>query len=896
MSYVDAFFDREADTIRIVERVNGKRVFKDVQAKYTFYYADPKGKYKSTYGEPLTRIVCKNTKEFKKEISINRHRKLFESDTNPIFQCLSEQYLGKDSPKLNVAFWDIETDFDPERGFAPVDNPFMPITAITVYLQWADALVTVAVPPKGLSLEQAQEMCNKRWPDGSVILFDNDKQGNGERAMLEMFLDLIEDADVHSGWNSEGYDVPYTVNRIKRVLSADDTRRFCLWDQKPKRREYEKFGKLSETYDTIGRVHMDYLNLYRKYTYEERHSYKLDAIGEYEVGENKTVYEGTLDQLYNEDFEKFIEYNRQDVALLDKLDKKLRFIDLANELAHANTVLLQTTMGAVAVTEQAIVNEAHRRGMQVPNRKEHETTGAAGAYVAYPKKGLHKWVGSMDLNSLYPSVIRSLNMAPESIVGQLRPEQTDAMIHEATTLKKKSFAAAWEGHFGSLEYEAVMEQRKDFMVTVDWEDGSSDVLSAAEVHKLVFDSNMPWMLSANGTIFTHEFEAVIPGILKRWYAERKELQAKLKEAIKAGDKDAIEYWDKRQLVKKINLNSLYGAILNPGCRFFDKRIGQSTTLTGRQIVKHMSAEVNKVTTGEYDHVGETVIYGDTDSVYFSAYPVLEKEIQAGTIPWSKDNVITLYNQIAEQVNSTFGSFMLDAFHCPGSRSDVIAAGREIVAESGLYISKKRYAALVIDDEGNRKDVDGKTGKVKAMGLDLRRADTPPYMQEFLLKILTRVLEGAEQQEIIDSIIAFRKDFESRPAWEKGTPKRVNNLNKFRTLEEKQGKANMPGHVRAALNWNTLKRVHGDKYSQDIVDGMKTIVCKLKPNPLGYTSIGYPTDELRLPGWFTELPFDEKAMAETIIDNKIDNLIGVLNYPLQDTKQTNTFNNLFNFGD
>ena len=165
-----------------------------------------------------------------------------------------------------------------------------------------------------------------------------------------------------------------------------------------------------------------------------------------EVGENKTVYEGTLDQLYNNDFKKFIEYNRQDVALLDKIDKKLRFIDLANEIAHDNTVLLQTTMGAVAVTEQAIINETHNRGMQAPNRVQHEgQTAAAGAYVAYPKKGVHEWIGSMDLNSLYPSVIRAMNMAPETIIGQLRPDMTDEMLHDAQTLEKKSFAAAWEG-------------------------------------------------------------------------------------------------------------------------------------------------------------------------------------------------------------------------------------------------------------------------------------------------------------------------------------------------------------------------------------------------------------------------------------------------------------------
>ncbi len=884
MPYVDAFFDRDADIIRAVERRDGKRHYQEYQAKYTFYYEDAKGKHKSIYGDPLTRIVCKNTKDFRKELAINKGKKMFESDVNPIFQCLSEHYLNQDAPKMNVAFFDIETDFDPERGFADPSDPFMPITAITVHLQWLDALITFAMPPKTLTMEQAQAECAD---------FENTYLYEKEGDMLQAFLDVLEDADIISGWNSEGYDIPYTVNRVSRVLSKDDTRRFCLWKQLPKRREFEKYGKTAETFDTIGRVHMDYLELYRKYTYEERHTYRLDAIGEMEVGENKTVYEGTLDQLYNNDFKKFIEYNRQDVALLDKLDKKLRFIDLANEIAHDNTVLLQTTMGAVAVTEQAIINESHNRGMIAPNRKEHEGgTAAAGAYVAYPKKGVHEWIGSMDLNSLYPSVIRAMNMAPETIVGQLRPDMTDEMLHNATTLEKKSFAAAWEGRFGSLEYEAVMEQRKDVSLTLDLEDGTSHVLSGAEIYKLIFDNNQPWMLSANGTIFTWEKEGVVPGLLKRWYAERKDLQKMLKKAKDAENEAEIVFWDKRQLVKKINLNSLYGAILNPGCRFFDKRIGQSTTLTGRQIAKHMSAEVNKIVTGEYDHVGKAIIYGDTDSVYFSAYPILKPEVEAGTIPWGKDNVITLYDQICEQANTTFPDFMNKAFHCPKQRSDVIAAGREVVADTGLYITKKRYAVRVYDLEGFRTDSDGKLGKVKAMGLDLKRSDTPVFMQNFLKELLDMVLQLKPEQELLESISAFRREFKERPGFEKGSPKRANKIGHYQRLEEKQGKANMPGHVRASINWNTLKRMNGDKYSQEIVDGMKVIVCKLKQNPLGYTSVAYPTDELRLPDWFKELPFDGDAMEEVIIDNKLDNLIGVLKYDLESTKQSTTFNSLF----
>ena len=549
MSYVDALWDRDKDIIKIVERVNGRREFREFPTRYVFYYKDPRGKFKSTLGDTCTRVTCKTWKDYLKEQKINKHRGLYEADVNPIYRLLEENYLGQDAPNLQKAFFDIEVDFDPQRGYASPEDPFMPITAITVNLQWMDSLITLALPPKTLSMEDAKY---------AVKDFPNTHLFETEAEMLNTFLDLIQDADIVSGWNSEGYDIPYTVNRVTRVLSKEDTRRFCLWNQYPKKREYEKFGRTQETYDFIGRQHLDSLELYRKYTYEERHTYRLDAIGEMEIGENKTVYEGTLDQLYNNDFRTFIEYNRQDVALLDKLDKKLRFIDLANELAHANTVLLPTTMGAVAVTEQAIINEAHRRGFVVPNRVHREpgSEPAAGAYVAYPKKGLHDWIGSMDLNSLYPSVIRALNMDPATVVGQLRQTYTQEQIDNEMTLRKKSFAAAWEGRFGSLEYDAVMDQRKDLAITIDWENGEEDNMSAAEVYRLIFESNQPWVLTANGTILTTEYDGVIPGLLKRWYEERQEMQAKKKQAQEAGNKIEEAFWDKRQLVKKINLNSL----------------------------------------------------------------------------------------------------------------------------------------------------------------------------------------------------------------------------------------------------------------------------------------------------------------------------------------------------
>ena len=902
MSYVDAVHSRDEDRIYVVERdQNGKRQYKEFSTNYVLYYPDHKGKHRSIYGNPVSRFSTRKRQEFEKEKRIHSGKNLFESDVPVIFRCLSENYLKAEPPKLHTCFFDIEVDFDPDKGFSPTSDPFNPVTAISCYLDWLNQLVTMVIAPKHMSKETAKEICAEF---DNCLLFDNEKE------MFDVFFQLIEDADVLTGWNSEGYDIPYMVNRVTRVMSKDDTRKFCLMGQLPKPRTYERFGKEEQTYDLVGRIHMDYLQLYKKYNYESRHSYKLDAIGEMEVGENKTQYEGTLDQLYNKDFKKFIEYNRQDTMLVYKIHDKLKFLELANQLAHENTVLLPTVMGSVAMIEMAIFNEAHERGLVVPDKKRRnenaeETTQAAGAFVATPKRGMHEYVGAVDINSLYPSVIRALNMAGETIIGQVRQTLTDKYMDDKgkqlASLKKRfkegdddvTGAILWEGLFGVLEYTSIMNQERGTILTIDYEDGRSVEMSAAEIWKLVFDSHKPWMLSANGTIFTYEKEGVVPGLLTRWYSERKEMQAKAKAAYGT---DQYEYYDKRQLVRKILLNSAYGALLNEHCRFYDKRIGQSVTLSGRQIVKHMMSHINETIAGQYSHDGEAIVYGDTDSCYFSAYPILKSQIDNGELEWSKETCIGLYDSIADQANDSFPAFMERAFHAPRKNGAIIKAGRELIGDRAIFITKKRYAINIFDKEGKRKDINGKMGDIKAMGLDLKRADTPKYIQEFLMDVLQMVIQqGKGRDDVIERIKEFKTVLSDQDSWTKGSPKSVNNLTKHTIAFEKTGKCGV-GHARAAINWNYLRRVYSDNYSQKIIDGMKIVVCKLKDNALGFTSIAYPTDELRLPQWFKDLPFDDLLMESTLVDEKIDNLIGVLDWDIKSNINTNsTFDELFTFG-
>lgn len=979
MSYVDGIFNKNTSIINIVERVGGKRIYKEYPADYSFYVADPKGTHRSIYGDPVIKVKARTADEILRLKRMHSQKKTFESDINQVFKCIEANYLNQESPALHVAFFDIETDFDKDRGYSSPEEAFNPITSIAVYLQWLEQIVCLAVPPKTLTIEEGETIAKIV---GNTIIFDN------EADMLSTFLTLIEDADVISGWNSEGFDIPYTVNRVTKLLGKPETRKFCLWNHPPKKRKYERFGTESVTYDTIGRIHLDYLQLYKKYNYEERHSYSLNNIGELEVGEKKVDYKGTLDQLYNNDFEKFLRYNIQDTMLLDRIDKKLQFIDLANSIAHGNAVLLPSTMGAVAVTEQAITVEAHVHGLVVPdkNRDDKGDIRAAGGWVQHPKKGFHEWIGSSDLNSLYPSVLRALNASPETIVGQLRTNKTLAELHafESSNKSTDTFASWWNDRFNTLEMQNFLDNDNYETMFLDMEDGSTFEVTGAELRQLVFDSGQPWCISANGTIFNTTTEGIIPRLLSRWYSERKALKYRqysymmvtdnekldgisisdtiftdndidlsvklsdpyheqtafdlttMKKLINEGDKDKIieyinlhhlhvrnnkvvarnqtetkkyiSFWDKRQLVKKINLNSLYGGLLNQHCRYFDQRLGQSTTLTGRTIAKHMAARTNELITGIYDHTGESIIYGDTDSVYFSAYPTLKPEIESGKFDWNKESVIDLYDNISKMVSDSFPEHLLKLLNIPLQRSEgVIAAGREIVAISGLFIVKKRYACLVYDNEGERMDVNGKHGKLKSTGLDLRRSDTQKVVQDFLSDILLYTLLGRGEDHVIGMIREFKEKFENMRPWEKGAPKSVNNLSSYKDMLdiELMGKmkfggpkvknARLPGHVRGSINWNNLRDLNNDFHTMKAVDGSKIAMCYLLENRHKITSICYPVDEPHLPLWFTELPFDEKTMMEKNVDKKVENLLGVLKWDLSRTsKDSELMESLFDF--
>lgn len=334
------------------------------------------------------------------------------------------------------------------------------------------------------------------------------------------------------------------------------------------------------------------------------------------------------------------------------------------------------------------------------------------------------------------------------------------------------------------------------------------------------------------------------------------------------------YYNMLQQIRKILLNSLYGSLLNKGSRFYDKRLGQSVTLTGRVITKHMASTINQQITGKYEHIGGVVYYGDTDSVYFSVHDYFTRELKLD-FEFTVENVIALYQRMGEVVSESFPAFMDNTFNTGLKNGRIIDAGLEAIGKSGLFWAKKRYVMLKVWDDGFTKDpTDMKS--LKAMGIEIKRSDTALYIQKFLQNMLLQLLNGATEPELRKLVSDFKKDFAKQQPWELASPKTVKKLSKWTTVVESGGSCSV-GHVTAALNWNKLRAIAGDLRVPHATDGTRILVCKLKPkNHLNMTCIGYPVEVGdNLPQWFTELPFDWDAMEKAVMEKKLSNLFSIL---------------------
>lgn len=891
MSYIDA--KRIGDVVFVTERINGVRKIRTYPAPFYYYIEEDDGPYTSMFGKKLSRINCATHRDFQDQLNYCKLNGIttYESDVRIEYKLLEKEYCDKEIDPPHVLFVDIETETDPLKGFANYENPYGEINAITNHLKWLSLTKTYARIPPTLTMAEAIELT-----DGieNLWLFED------EKSLLDAFYEDIKDADIITGWNSAFYDLPYIIQRTRIVYgkeSIEDIKSITEFEpndesmiqlmglspfdfQLPYLKAVEMYGRLQPTFQLSGRIHIDYQELYEKFSAEELHSYRLDYVLKHELGEGKVAYDGTLDQLWKEDFRKFIEYSIQDVDGLVKLDQKKKFVDLANSMAHQSCVAIKEALGSVAIIEQAILVLLHKNKQIASDKKDaHSGPPVAGAFVYDPIGGMYEWICSFDINSLYPSVIRMLNISPETVLGQFDITETE---NELIRLVDQGFAEnrteAWRFFTGVLEYHEIADKKSDKLLTLVTEDGERLTQTAAEWHRYLSENDL--CVTANGTVFDTVKQGIIPYALTLWYTERKKFQKLKKEFGNKGDKDAEAYWDMRQYVLKIFLNSCYGALLNAYFRFHDPRFGQSTTLSGRVVTKHMIKQANLILDNVYDF-GKNTIYGDTDSCYLSLKTIAD-QLNKDDPDYVK-TIVASADQIGEEINASFPSKMAELFFVTEEQGNIIASGREVVARRGIFKDKikKRYALYVIDLEGKP------VNKLKIMGMETQRSDTPKWIQTFLQECVELVvMEGRPWEDLKDKIFEFKQEFFDRDVWSLGRPCRVSNLSigKKKRADFEAGKIENPRlhfSVIAADNFNKYHAFYNDTLMYPIIDGDKIEVIDLKldnrTNPLRLESIAIPVGATLFSPWVKNLPVDSKTAYAKLVIKKLDNIFSMMGW-------------------
>lgn len=891
MSYISAITRK--NEVWVWERnENGREIIK-YPGIFEFYAKNKSGQHQSLYDEPLQLYSYDTNDEFqqfKQLIGNGGFSRLYESDIRPELKVLSKQYHNVTAPKLQFTLWDIEVDYHPDKGFPSVENPYAPINAVAIHHVWSGRSVVIAVPPPIDNWDKDELLAVGKEANTEIVIVKN------ERELLEYFLYEIQDSDCLSGWNSDAFDTPYTAKRIERVLGPAGLRQLSFDNCTPPNwTTVEVYGQEQQRIILGGRISWDYMELFKKFEASERPSYSLEAISNEILPElPKLSYPKTLYHLYNFDFVYFIKYNVRDTDVLKGFEKKLGYLQLANDLYHSACGLPAHIFGTIKLTDLSMINFCHYTlNKKVPDVDMNAAAGRiAGAMVLTPQRGLAKLLGSVDVESLYPSDIRTVNISPDTLVGQLDGTLTD---------DDRQMHSGWE---------LVFKQDTKTPITVVYDQRAAklgytgtETHTGAEWFNIIYDRK--WSISGFGTIFRQDVQGMIPAVLSEWFSQRKHYK-KLKEQSKQQAEDIkkkypkIEdmtandlklyneqlelsaYYDRLQYVYKIKLNATYGATTNAYFRFFDLRLGQSTTGSGRAILDHMCSQVALELDGDYNMFSPSIIYGDTDSCYFrtNAESFTEKTKQE-----QEEIAIQIADMVGERVSKSFDDFCVKAFRIQPEFKGIIRCEREVVAKSGIFVTKKRYVLKLIDLDGRRVD------KLKAMGLEMKKTTTPKVIQNFLEDVVKLILDGEKTWEDINAFIVSYRDQITHilPILDIGMPKGVKKVEHYTGEYETYGdKARLPGHVAASIFYNRCLKEHHDTESMPIISNSKIKVFYLSRKYGKFKSIAFPTDTENLPEWFTtHYMVDRIQHEQKLIDNPLQIIFNALD------REVPTSQSLFN---
>ena len=797
---------------------NGHRFEDRIRFGPTLYQKDING---TAYALDGTRVSPKlfdkmsQVKEYEQQYGGINAKELY-GNKNYVVQYLQEKFpdnIEFDRDRINVSTIDIEVASD--DGFPEPEFAEYPVISITIKNNIDDIYYIW-----GLHDYDVSKSIMKDFP----VMYE---KCESETELLLKFLNhwgsAVNSPDVITGWNTRFFDMPYLINRTGKLLGPDVAKRYSPWGLiNP--RTIKQMGRELQSYEITGISQLDYLELFKKfgYSYGAQESYKLDHIAHTVLGERKLSYDEFtgLHTLYKHDFQKFIDYNIKDVELVDRLEDKMGLITLALTMAYRGGVNYSDTLGTTAIWDSILYRDLSNRGIIVPANGEKFKSEYPGGYVKPPQVGMHDWVVSFDLNSLYPNIIVQWNMSPETIV-------------EGDRLTMNPDIALTENHS---------------------------------------NPNPEYALAANGVSFKKDKEGVLPKIIVDYYNERSIVKKKMlaaqqekenadksnKAEIYRIERDISRY-ENEQMAIKILLNSLYGALGNKYFRYFDLRVAEGITLTGQTVIRWAEKSVNEFmnkvcATKDKDYV----IAIDTDSVYVNFGEVVKKYVKPGEEVQTIDKICE--DQFIPMLEKSYDR-LYNMFACYKPR---MVMAREAIADRGIWTAKKRYILNVHNNEG----VQYAEPKLKIMGIEAIKSSTPAQCRD-ALKALFKVIITGEESQTQKAIAQFREYLSTLPAEQVAFPRGVNDISKWARKRDGIYAKGKPIHVRGALLYNYhIKAASLEKKYELIQNGEKIKFCYLKlPNPIRENVVSFPTylaPELKLDKYIDYNKQFEKTFLDPII--------------------------------
>ena len=833
--YQNIYYQREKNLIHLWDDKRGYSSFP--YTRYAYERAE-NGEARSIYGDKLTKIY-----KFKKD-----DPDLFESDVPETTRALVDLYSDTDDVSEGhvVLTYDIECEM--ESGLPNPEEAKNALTSIALHDSATNQYWVLVMDKDGLMVEKTT--------DKAIVIPFKD-----ERDMLMKYLELYEmiNPSIVTGWNIDYFDTPMLYNRIKRLLGERQANRLspigqCFWSPYRKR------------FFMAGVSYLDYISLYKIYNYGELPNYRLDTIAQLELDEGKVEYQGNLDQLFRDDIEKFIEYNLVDVELVVKLDRKLQFIDLCRGICHAGHVPYEDFVYSSKYLEGALLTYLRRKGLVAPNKpadrqekmqalRDNNEEKFIGAYVKDPIVGKYEWIYDLDLTSLYPSIIMTLNISPETKIGKIQD---------------------WDAN-------------KFLKGEVDTYYIGDNSISKENLRKYLDESG--FSVASNGVLYRGDTVGCIPGILDLWFQQRVEYRKLEKKYGQEGNQEKYAFYAKRQLVQKILLNSLYGVLGLPAFRFYDIDNAEAVTLTGQTVIKSTADMANIKYNRELNTPdADSNIYIDTDSVFFSAVPLMDKrypnwkEQDQDTIAGYVD---VIAGEMQDYLNNFYDMLSVKIFNVPADKHR-LEIKKEFVAKAGLWVAKKRYAQWIIMNNGVPMD------KLDVKGLDVKRSSFPKAFQDIMSEVLISILRGESEDEITEKVVNFKDSMVNIETKDIAKNSAVKNLSKYmgkkrQLFEVMKG---TPAHVKAAIAYNDCLKYFNTPFKYEPMrNGDKVKWVYLKQNPLnldGLAFTGYQ-DPPEIEE-FINTYIDHKKIFERELQGKLQDFYDAIGWGdvISDTKTAEKF--------